>query len=386
MNLVKGLWARLQASRGWRAWQHYGAERGNVLAGGIAYFAFFSIFPAIAVGLTVFGLILGNNTGLQRQVVSYINDLVGQTVIGMTPADGGVVSIDQLVQSSTLSITGVIGLGTLLLTGLGWLDALRQGLRAIFEQPRASGNVVVRKLKDTGVLATLGLIVLASVSASVLSTTLTGQLLSLLGLSEVPGTQLLITAVTTVALLAVDVLLMLTFFRLLAGVSLPVRDLLVGAVLGGIGLEVLKLSSGLLVGSGGNSFLAAAGAVVVLLVAMNLIARLTLVAASVSAIVAVDRGHLVLVGEAARAADVHAGIPVEDRLAAGRTASGLVAEVPPTVRRRASELARPLPEVGLRSQDRVVVAAGAVLGMSAALVLGTVGRGLRAGWDAVRGS
>ncbi len=55
-----GLLARVQAVPGWvdarleplrrtlpwRAWARYNAVRGNVLAGGVAYFAFFSLFPA----------------------------------------------------------------------------------------------------------------------------------------------------------------------------------------------------------------------------------------------------------------------------------------------------------------------------------------------------
>src|SRR3954470_17534918 len=60
----------LPATLPYRAWQRYGAVRGNVLAGGIAYFAFFSVFPALAIGFTVFALVLGNQLDLQAQLVS----------------------------------------------------------------------------------------------------------------------------------------------------------------------------------------------------------------------------------------------------------------------------------------------------------------------------
>src|SRR3954465_13165002 len=68
--------ARLPPLRGtvaFRAWQRYGAVRGNVLAGGVAYFAFFSIFPALAIGFTLFPLVLGSQENLQAQLVQYIN-------------------------------------------------------------------------------------------------------------------------------------------------------------------------------------------------------------------------------------------------------------------------------------------------------------------------
>src|SRR4051795_9564158 len=86
--------ARLQPLRAtlpYRAWQRYGAVRGNVLAGGVAYFAFFSIFPALALGFTLFALVLGNQEDLQVQLVHYVNETLGSTVISYHPGQTGVV-------------------------------------------------------------------------------------------------------------------------------------------------------------------------------------------------------------------------------------------------------------------------------------------------------
>src|SRR3954468_4702198 len=120
--------APLRATLPYRAWQRYGLVRGNVLAGGIAYFAFFSIFPALAIGFTLFAVILGNNEGLQVQLVSYINASLGAPIISYHPGQQGIVTIDQLVQPSFLTTTGLIGVVTLLFTGLGWISALRDGI------------------------------------------------------------------------------------------------------------------------------------------------------------------------------------------------------------------------------------------------------------------
>ena len=54
----------------WRAWKRYGDSRGNLLAGGVGYFAFFSIFPAVALAFTVFGFVLRN----QPQLLQAIED------------------------------------------------------------------------------------------------------------------------------------------------------------------------------------------------------------------------------------------------------------------------------------------------------------------------
>ena len=49
---------RLKTTRVWSAWQRYGSANGDLLAAGVAYFAFFSIFPALALAFAIFGFVL----------------------------------------------------------------------------------------------------------------------------------------------------------------------------------------------------------------------------------------------------------------------------------------------------------------------------------------
>ena len=49
MDAVKKAWSRFQRTEVMRAWRRYSDARGNLLAGGVTYFAFFSIFPAVAL-------------------------------------------------------------------------------------------------------------------------------------------------------------------------------------------------------------------------------------------------------------------------------------------------------------------------------------------------
>ena len=44
-------------------------RRGGLLAGGIAYFAFFSVFPALTLGFAIFGFVLRGHLGLFHDVV-----------------------------------------------------------------------------------------------------------------------------------------------------------------------------------------------------------------------------------------------------------------------------------------------------------------------------
>jgi membrane protein len=364
-----------QATVPWRAWQRYGSARGGVLAGGIAYAGFFSLFPALAFGFTIFGIVLGNNTELQTRVVESVNSSFGTAIIKTSPTAEGIVELSQLTDGSTLTLWGVLGAIGMLLTGLGWLDAIRSGVRAMFGQPQAEGNLVRAKLRDTLVLATLGLVVLGSAITGFVVNSATGWLLETVGLSgSLPG-RLLLGGVGVLLLLAVDIAVFVVLFQLLSGVSVPRQDLLDAAVFGGIGLGLLKVFGGILLnGASNNTFLLSAGLLLGLLVWLNLVSRLTLVAAAWGAIVAMDRGHL-----AAPASPVESGLaavaPPRAAMSPPRAAMS-----PP----RAAVAPPRTPVVSTRAADRVSVAAGAILGAGALLAVHSTSSAIRALAGALR--
>lgn len=359
MSALQSLWARLTATPAWRAWQRYGQARGAVLAGGIAYLGFFSMIPALILGFTVFGFVLRGQPDLFDRVVASISQTLPGIVKDAAHPDNGLIDATNPPTPNALTITGAISVVTLLLGGLGWLDALREGVRAVFGQPPLKVNPVKGKLLDLGVLATLGLAVLAS---GVLSTVVNAAgpwLLGLVGIDQttVIGTVAL-SAAAIVVVFVVDVVIMLVVLRVLSGVALPRADLMQGAVVGALGLGVLKLTSGLLLKSAANKPLLASFAVIIgLLVLINLISRIMLLAAAWAATTADDRGHLAAGPLEAGSASVAPLGPREDTL----------------------------PSFGQRSTDRVAVAAGAVIGVSAALGVRTARRGLHAAVAAVRG-
>jgi membrane protein len=380
-----GLIHRLQASLPWRAWQRYTLARGGVLAGGMAYIALFSVFPALAVGFTVFGLIVGDNPKLEAEVVEAVNDALGTVIITPPGGTGGIVTIDQLTASSTLTIAGIVGLVGFLFVGLGWLDAMREGIRAMFGQPIVRGHFVFTKLRDLLVLATIGVLILASAIAGVVVSTATGTVLSWLGLHGSLLGRVLLGGASTLLLLAADVMIFLVIFRLLSGVPVPMNDFWDAALFGGIGFGILKLLGGVLLnGAGNNTFLAAAGVVLGLLVWLNLVSRLTLIAASWGATVAIDRGHL---------AEYDVGRPMPaitvERIGAGSaTSSRPAASAQPAA--VGSAVGVPVaaaaftPVVSPREADRISVLAGAVLGAAGLFALRTAAGGMRSVIDAVR--
>lgn len=423
MTSPSGLIRQLQATLPWRAWQRYSKARGGVLAGGMAYIAFFSLFPALAVGFTVFGMVVGNDADLQARVIDSVNDAIGTTIITPPDGTGGIVTIDELTGSSELTIAGIIGLVGFLLAGLGWLDAMREGIRAMFGQPTLDGNVAKTKLRDLLVLTTIGIVVLASAIGGVVVSGATGALLDWVGLDGSAPGRLLLGGASTLLLLGVDVLVFIVIFRLLSGVQVPRHDLWDAALFGGIGLGVLKLFAGLLLNIlGNNKFLAAAGVLLGLLVWLNLVSRLTLIAAAWGATMALDRGHLIEqelgmplpAVPAQRAVDGSAALtPARSRASAGSRASAKsgaamgsgtsmgsdaaalsgAAGRAAAARRTAgvgSSVGGPAPAVPFtpvvspRAADRVSVVAGAVLGAAGLLAVRTATGAVRSVVDSAR--
>jgi membrane protein len=354
-DAVKALLARLKASHAYRSWQRYGDARGNVLAGGVAYLGFFSIIPALVLGFTVFGFVLRGQPDLFARVVSYVSDTLPGILRDSAHPDG-ILDASAPPTPNVLTVTGAIALVTLVVSGLGWVDALRQAVRAMFDQPKLKTNPVLTKVRDAGVLVTLGLAVLLSAVLSFAVSAAASWVLGLVGVADSSTlAHLLLRVLGTLAVLVADFVLMVIVLRLMSGLDLPRDDLAQASLVGAVGLGVLKLASGLLLASASRKPLLAGFAVVIgLLVLMNLISRVMLLSAAWAATTATERGHL-------------PGAP------------------PSPLPRPAGPRDDVLPSFGPRAADRTTLAAGAVLGLTAGVLAHTLRRGLRSAVASVRG-
>lgn len=380
MNRLTELVARAKRSRVWRSWTRYTDSRGDLLAGGVAYYAFFSIFPAIALAFTIFGIVLHDRPELLEEIRQSVDAALPGFV---RDGDKGIIPIEA-PSAAALSWTGAVGVLGLLWAGLGWLGALRTGIRVIFDAPGNPGNFVTAKLRDLGVLLVLGVAIVVSAAVTGVAGTAAQWVADQLGLG---GQGWILKLVSIVVGVLLDGGIILVMLRMLSGVGVPWRGLWRGAVVGGLGMTVLKVVGTSLLGAMNNPLFASIALVVGLLVWLNLMSRVVLLSAAWAANDLDDsadgpapgnRGGATegaVEANAARPELVRSGPSMaRDGSSApgGRQAPDGVGELT-----RAERIDAGVPTFGAGAADRTTLAAGAVLGAAFATGTGLAWRALR---------
>jgi membrane protein len=303
-----------------RVFMHYNQSRGALLAGGLSYQAIFAVFAALWVGFSIAGLLVEANPDIRQAFFRMLNNSIPGLID--TGTGEGIVDPDDLETGVVLSWTGAIALGGLLFTALGWLASARDSIRTLFGLPGELLNFVLLKLKDIGLGIGFAAALLLSSALLVFSTQALNGVLDVLGIDQ--DSLLATIAGRTIGLLlmfVLDTAALAVLYRLLSGLQIPLRRLLVGAVLGAAGLGVLKvLGSALLGGASRNPLLASFALIIGLLIWFNLLCQVILLAASWIAVGMADVG---LIPDPRVAAERR---EEEQRLAKEREADRAVAE------------------------------------------------------------
>jgi membrane protein len=258
-----------------RAGGRYQALFGDRVAAGLTYYAFLSFFPLVAVAFSIVGYLVAVDPDIHSQVQ---NALVQNFPPGLFGTGSNKIDVDTLASAKTWA--GVLGVVALLYTGLGWLSAVRAGLRVMWGMPPSTRNVALRKLDDLGLLLLIGVSLLASLTIAGFGSAFTVQLLDLLGLSHSLTGNLVTKAVAVVLGFLVDLPLFTLMFTGLSGWR-PRKRVLRGVLVASVGFEVLKLVGSLLLARTTSRPVYATFAVVVgLLVWMYFVNRVLLFAAA----------------------------------------------------------------------------------------------------------
>ncbi|MEV5883999.1 YihY/virulence factor BrkB family protein [Streptomyces sp. NPDC052020] len=267
---VVGPWAaRLMATHAWRSYERLERVKWTRLAAAMTFTSFVALFPLLSLAAAIAAATL---SGSQQD---RLQDKIAEQVSGIADQ----LDIEGLVQNA--GTVGLIAGALLLFTGIGWIDSVRGCLRAVWELPDEEDNPVLHRAKDAGILVGLGGALLVTIAISTVASALVGWIIRRLGMADGGfGGVLLYIAAFAVAVLA-DFLVLLYVLTLLPGAEPPRRRLVVAALTGAVGFELLKLLlSGYMQGVAAKSMYGAFGVPVALLLWINFTSKLVLFCAA----------------------------------------------------------------------------------------------------------
>ncbi|GAA3946529.1 YihY/virulence factor BrkB family protein [Pseudoclavibacter caeni] len=279
LPLLRALVGWAMQTRPARALTLYRGKGGPVLAAGMSYSALFAAFAGLWTLFSVVGLLLARDRTVWDALVAYI----AESVPGLVDTGAGGAITPEALDGvpGTLSWTGAIALVSLLVTLFGWLDAARTGVRALFGRDPLPAQPLLGHLRDLAVLVGFGVVVVLSALLSAANSRLGTLVAAWLGLDDRgPVADLLVRAGSVLLSVALDALVLVIIFRVLARITVPVRRMLPTVLGGAVATTALKLAGGLLVGRTGNPLLASFVTIVGLLVWFNLLSQVTLVTAA----------------------------------------------------------------------------------------------------------
>lgn len=280
LPVVGPLATRLMVTHAWRSYERLDRVKWTRLAAAMTFTSFVALFPLLTVSAAIAAATL--STEQQKE----IQDKIAEQIPGISDQ----LNIGALVDNA--GTVGIIAGALLLFTGIGWVGSMRDCLRAVWELPDEEENPLLRKAQDTGVLLGLGGALLVTLAASTVASATVGWSADRLGLEEHGwGSLLLRTAAFAVAVLAAF-LLLLYVLTLLPGVEPSRRRLIVGALIGAVGFELLKLLlSSYIQGVAAKSMYGAFGVPVALLLWINFTSKLVLFCAAWTATPSKEAEH-----------------------------------------------------------------------------------------------
>ncbi|SED67694.1 YihY/virulence factor BrkB family protein [Ruania alba] len=271
----------LKNTRVMRALARYGTANGNLLSGGIAFAALFSVFAALTIAYVAFMAVLGDNEELRQRVI----DAVADSLPGLikTPEyENGMISPDDLTLSRGAGVAGIISVLVLFFTAVRVPAALRSSIRVMFGMVAPPENPVLGKLRDFLGFLGLALSVILTSAMGIAAGAAAQWLLSLAGWEDTSAGKWLLRIAGLAVVLVVDTLVFVWIYRTLAGIRPPKRDLWLGALIAAVGAGVLRYLGTSVVGGNlsENPLFASGAALGTLLLWINLVVRLTLLVAS----------------------------------------------------------------------------------------------------------
>lgn len=241
----------------------YGEDGGGRLAATVAYFAFFSVFPALLALVAIAGFVLEGDPELRRDVVD--------TAVGQFPVIGDAMSEASLSGSGLALVLGLLGA---IWAGLGAMLATEHAFNTVWDVPWYERPDPVRSRLR-------GLVMFAVIGVGLVGATILTNLATELAVSG--GARIAIAA----ANIGVNIGLAFIAFQILTAKTLDMRHLWPGAVIAGTAFYGLQTAGSLLVSryvTNASDTYGTFALVIGLLAWFHLAAQVTLLAAEVNVV------------------------------------------------------------------------------------------------------
>lgn len=217
------------AGAGFRGYVRYTHARGSLLAAGTTYYIFLSMFALITVAFGLTALI--GSDALSRAI--------DQALTTAFPALTGGNGLDPDALQQLGQATSVIGLLILLYSGSGAMVATSESIHQIYGAPKDGRNFVVARLRLLGWMVVIAPMILISFSASLVVAAFADPILGWLGTASSSAPVLLRIGTSAVSF-AIGLLVVYLVLGHLGGIRPPRTALLTGALVGAVGIEILK--------------------------------------------------------------------------------------------------------------------------------------------------
>jgi YihY family inner membrane protein len=197
----------------------FGDDRGGRLAALIAYYGFFSLFPALLALVTILNFVLANNESARTDIAN--SALAQFPIIGDEIAK----NLAHPLGGNTLAL--VVGLVGAVWAGLGMVQASQDAMNEVWGVERSKyPNFVMKRVRSVVMLVLMSVLVVLSTGTS--------QVIAIVA----PGTAGVV--LLFLATIVLDIVVFMVAFRVLTVTDLDWRTVLPGAVFSGIGYTVLQ--------------------------------------------------------------------------------------------------------------------------------------------------
>jgi membrane protein len=218
------------------ALRQFFADHCSQQAAGIAYRVLFSIAPLAIVLVSIFGLVLQDDS-VRRDVVNAIVDALPVSVAGRKDVENAITAI-----ATPASAAGLVSLLVFAWAATGMMAALRQGLESAMHvtesRPLARG-----KLVDLVLIVGAAVLVLVTVGMTLLGNLVQSTSASF-GEAIGLGAGTLASGLLRAAMFGLSIVVVLLLYRFVPARGLRIRDGLAGAIVTALLFQLISLASG----------------------------------------------------------------------------------------------------------------------------------------------